>query len=170
MYYTHIVLYIFTYIIIHIFICGKWSIFYCIAHSYVCLCSLLGMQPLALTNVCCSWMLTTEHNTLAIRLMEKIPHHVRCPKRSWYRYTKYISGILSGAGFFPSTVSLDEHSRPSERCISQALSWVSVVIWYKFDMYDMIWYVIYQHMIWIDMISVIMWLCDYVYFSPVNVP
>ena len=39
-----------------------------------------------------------------ILLMEKILHHLRCPKRSWYCYKKCISGIVSGAGFFPSTV------------------------------------------------------------------
>ena len=42
--------------------------------------------------------------TINIRLMEKILHHLRCLKRSWYGYKKYISGILSGAGYFPSTV------------------------------------------------------------------
>ena len=39
-----------------------------------------------------------------IRLMEKILHHLGCPKTSWYWDKTNISGILSGAGFFPSTV------------------------------------------------------------------
>ena len=40
----------------------------------------------------------------ATRLMENILHNLGCPKRSWYRYKTNIWGILSSAGFFPSTV------------------------------------------------------------------
>ena len=39
--------------------------------------------------------------------MEKILHHLGCPKRSWYWYKTNIWGILSGAGFFSSTVLLN---------------------------------------------------------------
>ena len=36
--------------------------------------------------------------------MEKIVHHLWCPKRFWNWYKNNISGIISGAGFFPSKV------------------------------------------------------------------
>ena len=35
-----------------------------------------------------------------IRLMEKILHHLGCPKRSWYQYKTNIWNILNGAGLF----------------------------------------------------------------------
>ena len=35
-----------------------------------------------------------------IRLMEKILHHLRCPKCIFYSSIKTFSGIVSGAGFF----------------------------------------------------------------------
>ena len=41
---------------------------------------------------------------LMILLMEKILHHLWCPKCWLYPYIKTFSGIRSGAGFFPSTV------------------------------------------------------------------
>ena len=37
--------------------------------------------------------------------MEQILHHLECPKCWFYPSIKTFSGILSGAGFFPSTVS-----------------------------------------------------------------
>ena len=39
-------------------------------------------------------------------LMEKFLHHLGCPKCWFYPSIKTFSGILSGAGFFPSTVCL----------------------------------------------------------------
>jgi len=36
--------------------------------------------------------------------MEKILHHQRCPKTIFQPHKKRVSGITSGAGFFPSTV------------------------------------------------------------------
>ena len=43
---------------------------------------------------------------VVIRLMEKIVHHLWCPKWFWNWYRNNISGIISGAGFFPATVCL----------------------------------------------------------------
>ena len=43
---------------------------------------------------------------LKVQLMEKILHHLGCPKCWFYPSIKTFSGILSGAGFFPSTVAI----------------------------------------------------------------
>ena len=52
------------------------------------------------------WMMTWKIHQTEIQLMEKFLHHLGCPKRSWCWYKAKIWGILSGAGFFPSTVSM----------------------------------------------------------------
>ena len=44
-----------------------------------------------------TWMV----RKIYIRLMKKILHHLGCPKRSWCWHKMNISGILSGARFFP---------------------------------------------------------------------
>ena len=52
----------------------------------------------------------TDRNS--IRLMKKTNlHHLKCPKRSWYWYKTNIWGILSGAGFFPLTLSSVENKQ-----------------------------------------------------------
>ena len=49
-----------------------------------------------------------------ILLMEKILHHLGCPKSWLYTSIKTFWGIPSGAGIFPSTVFLfDEFSKSS---------------------------------------------------------
>ena len=43
-----------------------------------------------------------------IRLMEKILYHSRCPKCIFHNNIKTFSVIVSGAGFFPSAIALQE--------------------------------------------------------------
>ena len=67
------------------------------------------------------WILDTK--MMVIRLMEKILHHSRCPIKVLIRVNKYISGILSGAGFFPSTVLLFDLVR-------------NTMVWNRYKKYD----------------------------------
>ena len=41
--------------------------------------------------------------------MAEILHHLGCPKRPLNWYKTNIWGILSGAGFFPSTVGMEKY-------------------------------------------------------------
>ncbi len=56
---------------------------------------------------------TMEIFEMVILLMEKILHHLGCPKTSWYWDKTNVLGILSGADFFPSTVFLSQVFPPS---------------------------------------------------------
>ena len=56
--------------------------------------ALLNWQPWR------QWWNLFRRNLAEIRLIEKILHHLGCPKRSWYWYKTNIWGILSGVGFF----------------------------------------------------------------------
>ena len=44
------------------------------------------------------------HVTLILLMEKQILHHLGCPKCWFYPSIKTFSGILSGAGFFPTTV------------------------------------------------------------------
>ena len=57
----------------------------------------------------------------SILLMETFLHHLGCPKRFWYWYKTNLWGILSGAGFFSSTVLL-MHKAPVTGTNSQVLT------------------------------------------------
>ena len=60
------------------------------------------------------WQISRWKQSLGvIRLMEKILHHLWCPKRFFYGAKKLFSGIVSGAGFFPSTVSSKNNLFPT---------------------------------------------------------
>ena len=73
------------------------------------LASSLQKRPRNWGSISCpSWLgEIPPHSSLnsgAILLVEKILHHFGCPKCCFYLIIKAVSGIASGAGFFPSTV------------------------------------------------------------------